>query len=148
MIHPIQQEQYGSYLWLKREVGFALGLPRDDGAWKHSDHGRVESIVQSGLMQFYFSPPQQEVVHSSPSDDNVSQTADADTKKDARLRQPYVWSWLKQLLTIETRREVSEYELPEDFAGPCGDLVISTGEGRLPIISEEHLRAIQAKNGM
>lgn len=145
MVHPIQREQYGSYLWLKREVGFAIGLSREDADWKHSDHGRVESIVQSGLMQFYFSPPQQDVTHATPTGDNLSLKDAGEIEKDTRTRQPYSWSWLKQLLTVETLSGVSEYELPEDFAGPSGDLVISTGEGRLPIIAEEHLRAIQAK---
>jgi hypothetical protein len=145
MVHPIQKEQYGSFQWLKQEVGFALGLSRDPGTWDHQQHGRVESIVQSGVMQFYFPPPLQDVPSRPQSDDIVSAKNNAETEKDARTRQPYLWSWLSQMLSVETKSGVYEYDLPEDFVGPSGDLVISTGEGRLPVVSEEHLRAVQAR---
>jgi hypothetical protein len=139
---PISKLAYGSYGWLMQETGRSLGLNPDMKTWNHSDRARVDSIVQSGLMQFYFPPP----LEDTRKEERETDTASVESQKDARTRQPYVWSWLKQLSMVETVSGQSVYELPEEFAGPSGDLVIMTGEGRLPVVAEEHLRALLAKN--
>ena len=139
---PIGEVAYGSYHWLMQEVGRSLGLNPDISVWNHSDRSRVDSIVQSGYMQLCFPPPLQDIEKVEQDADTMS----AEVEKDRRMRQPYVWSWLKQLSTIETTPSESVYELPDEFAGPSGDLVIMTGGGRLPVVAEEQLRSLLAKD--
>lgn len=133
---PLDQVAYGSFHWLIQEVGHFLGIGRDYTQWDANDLARVDSVVQSGVMQVYFPPPLEQTSTSDEQDENA---------KDSRRRKPHTWSFLNQLGTFETKEGVYEYELPEDFVGSQGDLVISTGQCRLPIVSEEHLRTLLSK---
>lgn len=135
---PTDQVDYGSYHWLLQEVGHYLGIGSDYSAWSAADLARVESVVQSGVMQVYFPPPLEQVSR----DDMMSQDEKA---KDSFRRKPHTWSFLNQMGTMETTTGVYTYDLPEDFGGSHGDLVIMTGLGRLPIVSEEHLRTLMSQ---
>ncbi|MEO1615062.1 MAG: hypothetical protein AAFV88_04380 [Planctomycetota bacterium] len=131
---PIANIQYGSYHWLAQEIGHSLGLGIDYTQWNSTEVARVESILQSGVMQAYFPPPLQQ----------ISESDDEETRKDDRKRKPHTWSFLNQMGTLETLANVTEYQLPEGFSGSHGDLVITSGEGRVPIVAEEHLRSLLA----
>lgn len=135
-INAIKPESYGSYQWLLREVGRTLGVGPNPQSYAHDQLRRVDSIVQSGVMQFYFCPPMQQ--------DNLD--GDSEEVRDNRLRQPHTWSFLNQLGTFELQPGVSLYELPEDFAGVNGDLILTNGKGRIPVVAETHLRQIAASD--
>mgnify|MGYP003114411810 CR=1 FL=1 len=135
-ITSIKPEEYGSYQWLLRETGKSLGLNPSPATWPHDQTQRVDSIVQSGVMQFYFCSPTQ----------NANDEDGAETDRDARLRQPHIWSFLNQLGTFDLTAGESTYELPEDFAGVSGDLVLQNGKGRIPVVAETHLRQIAVKD--
>lgn len=140
MTWPFTQAPYGSYSWLKREIGHRIPeAGADYGAWSHEQEGAIDSIIQSGVMQVYYPPPLEQVERGDRRDDDEEEAA-----KDRRFRKPHRWSFLNQLGTLTTTGGVSTYELPEDFAGPSGDLIITSGDGRLPIIPEEHLRQLAA----
>lgn len=92
----IPQDEYGSYAWLRRETGGFLGLGYNPDSWDVEQAAKVDSIVQSGLMQFYYPPPQ--------------------VDKDGKAV-PHRWSFLAPVAELETVVGQSEYILPEDFAG-------------------------------
>ena len=133
---PVDQVAYGSFHWLIQEVGYFLGIGRDYTAWDAGELARVESVVQSGVMQVYFPPPLEQTSSGDEQDEKA---------KDARRRKPHTWSFMNLMGSVTTSTGVYEYELPADFVGSQGDLVITTGKGRLPIVSEEHLRTLISK---
>ena len=130
---PTGQASYGSYHWLIMEVGHYLGLGSDYTTWDAADLARVESIVQSGVNQVYFPVPLEQTSTQDEQDENA---------KDRRRRKPHTWSFMNQLGTMTTVAGDYVYDLPKDFVGSHGDLVITSGAGRLPIVSEEHLRTL------
>lgn len=92
----LPQSDYGSHGWLRREIGGYLGFGYNPEAWDDITASKVDSIVQSGLQQFYFPPP----------------IPDKDGKAT-----PHRWSFLAPVAEIELVIDESVYELPEDFAG-------------------------------
>lgn len=137
-INAIKPESYGSYQWLLREVGRTLGVGPNPQSYAHDQLRRVDSIVQSGVMQFYFCPPMQK----------EKDQEDGEGGRDERLRQPHTWSFLNQLGTFALESGQSLYTLPEDFAGVNGDLILSDGKGRIPVVAETHLRQIALKDAV
>lgn len=131
-INAIKPESYGSYQWLLREVGRSLGIGPNPQSYTHDQQRRVDSIVQSGVMQFYFCPPLQ-----ADSDDDNSEES-----RDNRLRQPHIWSFLNQKSMFLLEAGKSTYELPADFSGVNGDLTLTNGKSRIPVVAETHLRQI------
>ncbi|MEM6365602.1 MAG: hypothetical protein AAF745_14330 [Planctomycetota bacterium] len=132
---PTRSVEYGSYFWLMQEVGRSLNLPADINLWGHADVQRVDSIVQSGYMQFCIAPSLDERPESEES-------KSAEVQKDKRRRKPHTWSFLNQVSLLQVTSGQYRYDLPEDFAGSMSDLVIETGQGRLPIVSERHLQSL------
>ncbi len=135
-MHPISPEEYGTYQWLCREVGGALKLSYERLAWNHEQTGRVNSIVQSGVMQFYYPPP---IPINIPLQE-VVEDGEAATVKDQTKRAPYVWSFLSPLASVSLANGTSAYDLPADFASVVGDF--SSGTKRIPIVDESHLRQL------
>lgn len=129
---PFEKAPYGSLDWLRREVGRAIELNPDYKTWDYTQLGRVDSVVESGVMQFYYPPPLER-----REDDSLSPE---EKDKDARNRKPHTWSFLRQLETLSLTQGVAVYDAPAGFSGQSGDLIITTGEGRLPIVSDEQLR--------
>lgn len=153
MTHPIQSVEYGTYLWVMRELGFVLGVSRDESTWDFQTYGRLDSIVQSGYHQFCYAPPQEELAHrggvdSVTTDGEVSTGAEpSEQQKDRRNRAPHAWSFLRGLEQLSLVAGQTEYDAPEDFTGIVGDLIVTTGEGRLPIVGDDQLRSLLAKDG-
>ncbi|GAF88318.1 unnamed protein product, partial [marine sediment metagenome] len=57
MTYPVEQVEYGTYLWLLREVGGALAFPHNYKTWDHDQRAKVDSIIQSGYMQMLHPVP-------------------------------------------------------------------------------------------
>lgn len=139
-VHSIVRETYGSFSWLMREVGRDRQLSPDPSLWDHSDTNWIESIVQSGYHQFCYPPP----VDARKAAANMEE--DAEEKKDARRRKPHTWSFLHAMHTLTTKANKNLYEMPLDYLGVNGDLVIESGKGRIPSVPEAQLRALSAKD--
>lgn len=152
MPHPIQTAEYGTYLWLMRELGYVLDVGREDAAWDFMTEGRLDSIVQSGYYRFCYPPPQEEIAHLggsdslSPEGEIATVGAQSEQQKDRRNRAPHAWSFLRGMEQISLAVGQTEYDAPEDFTGIVGDLIVTTGEGRLPIVGDDQLRALLAKD--
>ena len=91
-----KQAEYGTYLWLRREVGGYLGFGYNPDAWDTERAAKVDSIVQSGLQQFYYPPPMK--------------------GEDGEMR-PHKWTFLTPLAELSLVNGQREYDLPEDFSG-------------------------------
>ncbi len=105
MTYPVQSEEYGTYGWLRREVGGFLGFGYDEATWKHDQHGQVDSIIQSGYMQMLQPPPLPRVEH-----------------KPANT--PHRWSFLTPLARLSIVDGETLYDLPEDFSGVLGEFTV------------------------
>lgn len=90
-------DEYGSIDWLRREIGGFLGAGFNPDAWPVELVEKIDSIIQSGLMQFYYPPP-------LPVGD----------KGETMLHR---WSFLTPVEDITLTMGESTYALPEDFAG-------------------------------
>ncbi len=102
---PLASHPYGSYGWLLREVGDALDKGADSDVLDHEDFGRLESIVQRGLKNFFTPPPL------------------------PKERFGHRWSFLFPLVQIEMSEEVAVYDLPAGFGGLNGPIVYDPDQG-------------------
>lgn len=93
----LPESGYGSFDWLRREVGGYLGLGYNPDAWDSEQSAKVDSIVNSGLMQFYYPPP-------------------IPAGKEGEMVK-HRWSFMSPVETMVLVASQSTYELPEDFAG-------------------------------
>jgi hypothetical protein len=99
---------------LAAEVGLFLGYGRGaefaDVAWSAHQAAAIESIVRSGLRQFYYPPP-------------------LDNSGSA-----YEWSFLKPVADLTLAAAGSVVTLPDDFGGFDGDVTVTTdGAGWCPL---------------
>tara|TARA_R110000824_G_scaffold13979_2_gene60097 strand:- start:3254 stop:4264 length:1011 start_codon:yes stop_codon:yes gene_type:complete len=76
---PIVRPTYGTYEWLQKELGTAVGIGANFNHWDHSEVERVDSIIQRGVHRFY---------------------QPAGTGQ--RFQRGYQWSFLKPLATLTT----------------------------------------------
>ncbi len=120
MTWPVEVAEYGSYQFFLREVGGYLGFGYASAAWDLETKQKADSIVQSGVYQFYYPPPIEE------------------------QGGPHVWSFLTPVGSVTTANGTSSYDLPADFSGVLGDLTYSTQTGTsiIPVVSEEKLRQL------
>jgi len=112
-----------TYDSLRREIGRYLGFSRNPNDWATNETADVEDVLSSGLRLFY-TPPR------LPGE-----------------RSAHQWSFLRPLLTINTISGVSEYSLPDDFAGLDGSLTYSdsTAYGKVQLTSESLIRRHQQR---
>lgn len=112
-----------TYDELRKEVGGYLGYTRDSSAWSVAEGAELDDIVKAGLRQFYWPPPSQggEVVR---------------------------WSFLSPQATISTSNATAAYTLPADFGGNATAFTYGAGANTAPLslISEQHIRSLQAGN--
>ena len=78
MTWPATIYEYGSFRYLKREIGILLNAGADEAAWDDTKNQIIESILQRGIRRFY-SPP-----------------------KVAGVMRSHEWSFLRPAATIET----------------------------------------------
>lgn len=126
-IWPTQDFVYGTYDWLRRELGGFLKFGYDVKTWNATQAGKVISYLQSGLRQYYFPPPVVVGDSSQP---------------------PHRWSFLSPVQTVTLSAGISTVSLPEDFAGIIGDLTIDSTSGStvIPIVPEAQLRQRQSSD--
>jgi hypothetical protein len=113
-----------TYSDLLAEVGRYLGYGRDTGQWSTDERADVDSVIKSGLRQFYVPPP---ISANEP---------------------PYSWSFLKPIDTITTQTDTSVYDLPDDFGGVEGNFTFEDGSGKhfIPLSGEGIVRQMQSLN--
>lgn len=56
MTWPISALTFGSFQYLKREVGIYLELGANEASWTHEEQALVEMVVQRGIRRFYTPP--------------------------------------------------------------------------------------------
>jgi hypothetical protein len=106
MSYPIQDIEYGTYQWLRREVGGALDGNFNAAEWDHDKSQKVDSIIQSGYMQMLYPPPL------------------AAPREGAPAPAPHQWSFLTPVAEIKLTGGESQYLLPDDFSGVVGDFTV------------------------
>jgi hypothetical protein len=57
MTYPATALTYGSYAYLKSEVGTLLGFGRNEATWNHEQRAIADTVVQRGVRAFYLPPP-------------------------------------------------------------------------------------------
>lgn len=129
-MYSLQSEQHGSYLWLRREVGGYLGWGYNQENWDFEKLGKVDSIVQSGVMQFYYPPPLPQQNEHKPAS------------------VPRQWSFLTPLATLTLVTGKNAYDLPADFSGMLGEFTYSNGvtAQRITVVDETRLRRLYASD--
>lgn len=120
-----------SYANLLSEVGQFLGMGRgnengeSDSAWTQRDRDKLDSIVKSGLRNFYFPPPREGQSES------------------------YNWSFLRPVGSFVLESAASTVHLPDDFGSPEGRATIATDGSTLAVIdftSEGRIREAYARD--
>lgn len=98
--------EYGTYPWLREEVGAALGFGRDPTVDAFDDP-LVDSVIQSGYMQALYPPPL-----GAPRD-------------GAPAPKPHRWSFLTPIARLSVRAGEASYRLPDDFSGVVGEMTVA-----------------------
>lgn len=105
MSYPVKEIEYGTYSWLMREVGGYLFGKFDEAEWTHSEREQIDSIVQSGVRQFY-NPP------ALPAEEHKPQ------------KSPHNWTFMQPMTELILENGTKVYDLPEDFSGIVGDFTV------------------------
>lgn len=105
MSYPVQRPTYGTYRWLAREIGVYLQFGGDDATWTHEQREKIDSILQSGVHQFYNPPP-------------------IPVSEGERQKPPHKWSFLQPIAELDIKDGVKAYQLPENFSGVVGDFTV------------------------
>lgn len=119
------EPEYGSFLWLKREVAICLYKQPNLSALNNAQNRECDADVRSGLARFYAPPA------LSPDE------------------QPWSWTFLNASATINITTPTTTYDLPTDLVTMSGDFTYSAaGTDRLRIqrVSYEDLMAMQSSN--
>lgn len=124
--YDIDAATYGTYQWLQQEVGlYAINNTNPD-TFTVGEDKLVDSIIQSGVKQFYF-PPMVE-----------------------GQKEPYKWSFLCPTTTVSLVTGEFEYTLPSDFGQILGEFTwptSSSGTTRIPLVSVERLLQMRGDEG-
>ena len=123
MPYPIISIEFGSFAWLRREIGGKLGYGFDESAWGHEQSEHVNAIIQRGYMQMLYPPP----LGENPS---------------------HQWSFLSPLAVLSLVADQEDYELPDNFSGVLGQFTVqATGSASLiPIVPELQLRQLASSS--
>jgi len=96
---------------MQGEVGFFLGYGRGadnaEAAWTDIQKAAINSIIRSGLRQFYFPPP----IEGQESS--------------------YDWSFMKPRAQVDFPNKAQKINLPDDFGGFEGQIVITASTSQL-----------------
>lgn len=115
---PAGRIDYGTWAWLRREICGYMDFGFEYHTLDHIQKGKVLSIIQSGMQQYYFPPPVE--------------------NQDG----PHTWSFLTPVRQVITKSGDNTIELPAEFTGIIGDLTYQSGNGRkvIPVVPEMQLR--------
>jgi hypothetical protein len=97
----VPADEYGSYHWLMRECAGFLGWGYNVDALDPERAAKLDSIVQSGIAQFYYPPPLP-----------VGEKGET---------MPHRWSFLTPVAELNVVNGTAEYALEDDFAGAIED---------------------------
>src|SRR6056297_629349 len=106
MTWPVGKPEYGNYHWLRREIAAAYPeFPADAVLLNEVQRGIVDSVIDAGVMKFYFPPPMEMTIPDA-----------SEAQKERLRRAPHQWSFLQDIASIKLAVGTSEYDLPADFA--------------------------------
>jgi hypothetical protein len=109
------------YPEIAAEVGQFLGYGRTSGSWTAAQLATVNSVVSSGLRQFYTPPP----LNGQPR---------------------HEWSFLYPITTLATVASDYDYTLPDNFGGICGNFSYATTASvnrSVQIVGEHAIRELR-----
>ena len=140
--------EYGTFDWLRRELCVKIGYNADHRLLNRSERSYVDSVIESGVMQFCNAayPTVPMVPSGSNGEGRVDQALEVDADKESKRKPPYNWSFLHKIYDISTTAGVSSYELPEDFGSWIGEPTTSRAGGKLAIARENHIRQLQSSS--
>lgn len=144
--------EYGTFDWLRRELCVKIGYNADHRLLNKSERSYVDSIIESGVMQFCSAayPSVPIVPDSQEGEGRVDQPLSVDSKKEGQRKPPHNWTFLHKIVDITTSVNKSDYELPDDFGAWIGEPTTSRAGGKIAIARENHIRQLQssaAENG-
>lgn len=106
MAHPVKEAEYGTFLWLCREIAASLNESRNEGEWGYDLRKRIEGYVNSGYMQMLSPPPL------------------AAPREGAPAPKPHIWSFLTPLSRMALTSGEDRYLMPEDCTGVVSDFTV------------------------
>ena len=127
MPFPVTADQHGSLAWLRQQVGGYLGMGYDANAWGFEKTSKIDSYIQSGVMQVYYPPPIQ-------------------LPEDKTPGEPHRWSFLAPVGTLNLVAGTNTYDLPPSFSGVLGEITLTiagTTANTIAIVPEPQLRQLQ-----
>ena len=109
--------EYGSFNWLRREVSLKIGQNADHNLLGRTERAHVDSIVESGVMQFVQGAwPTIGLPKDSPAGEGREPDAQhVEAEKDLKRHPPHRWSFMQKSHSFSTVSGTSHYDLPEDF---------------------------------
>lgn len=102
-VYPVDEIEYGTYQWLRREVAGFLFNQWDWNVLDQEQRGKVDSIIQSGYMQMLYPAP---------------------LPSEGKPNHPHQWSFLTPITDLPIVASDSTYDLPDDFAGIIGEFTV------------------------
>lgn len=129
MPFPVTADQHGSLAWLRQQVGGYLGMGYDSNAWGFEQTSKINSYIQSGVMQVYYPPPIQVPDDKTPGE-------------------PHRWSFLTPVGSLNLVAGVSTYDLPQSCSGVVGEITLTLAGSTaalIPIVPEPQLRQLQTQ---
>lgn len=102
MTYTTKPIEYGTYQWLRREIGGYLGFGYSDATWSFDQAKKVDSIIQSGYMQMLYPPA---------------------IPVDGQEGISHQWSFLTPVSRLNIKSGIKSYTLPTDFASLASDFI-------------------------
>lgn len=136
--------EYGTFNWLRRELCVKIGYNADHRLLNRPERSYVDSIIESGVMQFYNAayPTVPIMQEKEAGEGRVDQPLQLEGEKEAKRKPPHNWSFLHQIFSLTTSVNVSEYDLPDDFGSWIGEPTTSNKGGKIAIARESHIRQL------
>lgn len=140
--------EYGTFNWLRRELSVKAGYDADHRLLNRSDRSYIDSLIESGLMQFchaaYPSAPmmQEPLSGEGRSADSIQ----VEAQKEAKRRPPHNWSFLHRIYELQTVSGKNSYDLPDDFGAWIGEPTTSRAGGKIAIVRENHIRQLNSSS--
>lgn len=140
--------EYGTFDWLRREICVKVGYNADHRLLNRSERSYVDSLIQSGVMQFYTAayPTVPIVPDASDGEGRVEQPLDIDAQKEGKRKPPYNWTFLHKIHEVNVVANTHSYDLPDDFGSWIGEPTTVRAGGKLAIARESHIRQLQSSS--
>lgn len=146
-----EQVEYGTFNWLRREIGAKIGYKADHNLLGNIERRHVDSVIESGVQQFISSAwptIPQNPSGPPPEGREPSDAGHVESNKEAKRRPPHRWSFMQRFATIATVVDQSAYDLPDDFGSWIGEPTTAVGGGRISIVREAQIRQLLSSEGL